>query len=217
MRSRARLIHSRRPTMRRLFRAPSPALIISLIALFVALGGTSYAAIAIHLPKNSVGTAQIKNGAVTAKKINATGLVVSHATSASHLGGIDPDGYQRSTLPSGQTEEGVYAVWDRAASSGGYMGDTVTFPVALAADIPAANVTFVGYPATSATHCAGLGYADAGYLCIYETYKGNSDYSNTFNPVTTHGGASRLGFSSYFEFSGSGGAWSYGAWAVTAP
>lgn len=50
------------------WRAPSPAFLISLIALFVALGGTTYAA--TTLPKNSVGTAQLKNGAVTKKKIN---------------------------------------------------------------------------------------------------------------------------------------------------
>jgi hypothetical protein len=50
-------------------RAPSPAFVISLIALFVALGGTTYAA--TSLPKNSVGTKQLKNGAVTRKKINA--------------------------------------------------------------------------------------------------------------------------------------------------
>jgi hypothetical protein len=42
-----------------------------LIALFVALGGTSYAAIAT-LPANSVGTTQLKNGAVTRAKINKT-------------------------------------------------------------------------------------------------------------------------------------------------
>ena len=44
---------------------PSPAMVVSLIALFVALGGTSYAAITA-VPKNSVGTPQLKNGAVTA-------------------------------------------------------------------------------------------------------------------------------------------------------
>jgi hypothetical protein len=54
---------------------PSPALVISLIALFVALGGTSYAAIAT-LPANSVGTVQLKNRAVTSSKINATGLAI---------------------------------------------------------------------------------------------------------------------------------------------
>src|SRR6476646_11617617 len=53
---------------------PSPALVISLIALFVALGGTSYAAIN-SLPKNSVGPAPLKKGAVTSSKI-AKGLKV---------------------------------------------------------------------------------------------------------------------------------------------
>jgi hypothetical protein len=45
-------------------------MVVSLIALFVALGGTSYAA--ITLPKNSVGTKQIKNDAVTASKLSSS-------------------------------------------------------------------------------------------------------------------------------------------------
>lgn len=40
---------------------------IALLALFVALGGTSYAA--VSLPKGSVGSAQIKKGAVAASKV----------------------------------------------------------------------------------------------------------------------------------------------------
>jgi hypothetical protein len=80
--------------MKRRLRAPSPAMVIALIALFVALGGSSYAAINA-LPKNSVGAKQlkknavtgvkIKKGAVTASKINPSGLTVpsaTHATSA---------------------------------------------------------------------------------------------------------------------------------------
>jgi hypothetical protein len=46
---------------------PSPAMIVAFVALVVALGGTSYAAIA--LPKNSVGPKQIKKGAVKKAKI----------------------------------------------------------------------------------------------------------------------------------------------------
>jgi len=42
--------------------------VIGLLALFIALGGTTYAATA--LPRNSVGTTQLKNGAVTKTKIN---------------------------------------------------------------------------------------------------------------------------------------------------
>jgi hypothetical protein len=51
---------------------PSPALVISVIALFVALGGTAYAT--TSLPNNSVGTRQIKNGAVTKQKISTSTL-----------------------------------------------------------------------------------------------------------------------------------------------
>jgi hypothetical protein len=56
-----------------LLRRPSPALIVALVALFVALGGTSYAAVA--LPRNSVGSVQIKNRAVTQTKIAKKTLV----------------------------------------------------------------------------------------------------------------------------------------------
>ena len=81
--------------MKRSLRMPTPSLVISMIELFVALRGTSYAAITA-LPANSVGTPQLKtnavtsvkilngavtsakilNGAVTAAKINTTGLSV---------------------------------------------------------------------------------------------------------------------------------------------
>ena len=46
---------------------PSPSMGVALLALSVALGGTGYAA--ATLPKNSVGTNQIKTGAVTGAKV----------------------------------------------------------------------------------------------------------------------------------------------------
>jgi hypothetical protein len=52
---------------RRWLHVPSPSMIVACIALFVAMGGTSYAA--IKLPANSVGTKQIKNSAVTNGKL----------------------------------------------------------------------------------------------------------------------------------------------------
>jgi hypothetical protein len=42
-------------------------MVIAMVALIVAVGGTSYAV--TKLPKNSVGTAQLKNGAVTTAKV----------------------------------------------------------------------------------------------------------------------------------------------------
>ena len=73
-------------------RKPSPALAVAFVALLVALGGTSYAA--FSLPKNSVGTKQlkdnavttskIKDGAVTSSKLNTSGLTVPHAANANN-------------------------------------------------------------------------------------------------------------------------------------
>ncbi len=45
----------------------TPSLVISVIALVVALGGVSYAA--INIPKNSVGSKQLKKNSVTTKKL----------------------------------------------------------------------------------------------------------------------------------------------------
>lgn len=57
---------------------------IALTALFVALGGTSYAA--FSLPAGSVGSKQLRNGAVTAKKI-ANGSITPSKLDARTLGG----------------------------------------------------------------------------------------------------------------------------------
>jgi hypothetical protein len=60
--------------MRRVLRhRPSPALVIACIALGVALGGTSYAA--VTLPKNSVGTKQLKKNAVNSAKVKDRSLL----------------------------------------------------------------------------------------------------------------------------------------------
>lgn len=53
-------------------RMPSPAMVVACVALIVALGGTSYAA--IRLPANSVGTKQLKRGAVTGVKVRSNTL-----------------------------------------------------------------------------------------------------------------------------------------------
>ena len=83
---------------------PSPAMIVAVVALFVALGGTGYAALA--LPKNSIGgkqlrngavsTSKIANGAVTARKINPSGLTVPkalHANTANTAGSAADAGH----------------------------------------------------------------------------------------------------------------------------
>jgi hypothetical protein len=58
--------------------------LVGYIALFVALGGTSYAA--VSLPAGSVGTAQLRNGAVTSKKL-ANGSITPAKLDRRSIGG----------------------------------------------------------------------------------------------------------------------------------
>jgi len=56
-----------------LVRRPSPAMVVALVALFVALGGAAYAT--TQLPKNSVGPRQLKKNAVTSPKVKDHSLL----------------------------------------------------------------------------------------------------------------------------------------------
>jgi hypothetical protein len=80
-------------------RLPSPAMIVALIALVVALGGTTYAA--IKLPKNSVGGKQLKKNSVSVKKIKKNAVTGAKVKDQS-LTGKDIDLGRLGTVPSAQ-------------------------------------------------------------------------------------------------------------------
>jgi hypothetical protein len=75
---------------------------VALLALFMALGGTSVAATSALLPKNSVGTAQLRNGAVTKKKV-ATKTFGSLKGSPGPQGPQGPQGPRGAQGPKGVT------------------------------------------------------------------------------------------------------------------
>ena len=62
--------------MRRIIhRRPSAALVVACIALLVALGGTSVAAVSQLVPRNSVGTVQLRSNAVVSAKVRNRSLL----------------------------------------------------------------------------------------------------------------------------------------------
>lgn len=186
---------------------PSPALVIALIALFVALGGTSYAAIALKLPRNSVGTPQLKNGAVTAGKLNASAIAALKAIR---------------TLPSGVTETGDWGFGTNSAGGVGaaaQMWATTSFPIPLANALDANHVIYVS--GASATHCPGAGQAAAGYLCVYQNQLQSAnqpDNSSIFSPENSgYQGTGKYGFALRLAYTSAGSYSGFGSWAVTAP
>jgi hypothetical protein len=109
--------------MKRRLRAPSPAFVISLVALFVALGGTSYAA--THLPKNSVGTKQLKNKAVTPAKI-AHKTIALFKGKKGDTGPQGPQGVQGIQGQAGpQGLQGVQGIQGPAGPSNAFYGHTL--------------------------------------------------------------------------------------------
>lgn len=92
-------------------RRPSSALIVACIALFLALGGTSYAV--TQLPRNSVGTAQLKANAVTGAKVKA--------------GSLDASDFRAGSLPAGaQGERGPAGPQGDPGTASAYAARTST-------------------------------------------------------------------------------------------
>lgn len=86
--------------MRRKSSILSPATVLAGIALLVALGGTSYAAVV--LPANSVGTTQLKNSAVTSVKVkDKTLLAKDFAPGQLKAGPVGPAGTTGPAGPAG--------------------------------------------------------------------------------------------------------------------
>jgi hypothetical protein len=78
---------------------PSPTIIVSVIAVFVALSGTSYTAVTKLLPKNSVGSAQVINGSLQRGDLSKKAV----AALKGNRGATGPAGAQGVTGDTGAT------------------------------------------------------------------------------------------------------------------
>jgi len=160
------------------FRVPSHATLVAYLALFVALGGTSYAA--LKLPRNSVGPTQIKKNAVNSAKVKnrslqavdfAKGVLTAGRTGAAGptgtAGPIGSPGATGAEGPRGATGEtgtvDTSQFYDKTASDGRFLGLTAT----------AANATQLGgVPATD--------YQRGGGTTRYVQYSINAGATTTF-------------------------------------
>lgn len=124
--------------------------VVALAALFVALGGTSYAA--LSLPKNSVGVQQIRNGAVTPVKLNRNAIAGSvrlwaRIDAAGRLVASAPRArVVRWTSSSGASYSGGIVDWRQRVPAG-------CFAVATAESYPAP-----GYASTQSVTTPGTGF-----------------------------------------------------------
>jgi hypothetical protein len=127
---------------------PSPALVISILALFVALGGTSYAF--TQLPKDSVGTPQLKKNAVTGAKVKDGSLT-----------GADVDASTLGTVPaaSSANRASTAASADRAATAGNAATAGSADHAATAGSATTANSAATAGSATTAGSAATAGSA----------------------------------------------------------
>ena len=101
----------------RVLRRPSPAMVVACLALIVALSGTGYAA--IKLPARSVGTKQLRTGAVTNIKL-ARGAVTASKVARNTLTGAQINEAALGTVRSAtQADSATHAATADAATTAG--------------------------------------------------------------------------------------------------
>lgn len=142
--------------------------VVSMVALFVALGGVSYAAIA--LPSNSVGAKQIKKNAVTGKKIKKNAVTGAKIKDGSLLAkefkaGQIPAGPRGATGPTGPIgpvgatgAAGTAVAFARVAANGTLQPDVAGLP----SQVKGVDAGDVNKPVAAGLYCFGdLGFQPA--------------------------------------------------------
>lgn len=125
-----------------------PATIIAVIALFIALGGTSYAV--SQLPKNSVGNKQLKKNAVTSKKVKDGSLLAKD--------------FKTGQLPQGQQgEKGPQGEQGPAGTNGATGSALLTGAITDSLPQPGAGITYFRRAAANyvGTDASGVSTAEA--------------------------------------------------------
>jgi hypothetical protein len=99
--------------MLRRIRRPSPAMVVACAALLVALGGTSFAAVKVLVPRNSVGSLQVIDHSLLAKDFRTPPKGPAGPRGATGPAGpAGPAGAAGPAGPKGDSATGMWAVVD---------------------------------------------------------------------------------------------------------
>jgi hypothetical protein len=187
--------------------------VVACMALFVALGGVGYAA--TKLPKNSVGSKQLKNGAVTSAKLKAkavtaaklgAGAVGTAALANGAVTGAKVDASSLGTVPNATHANAANTAADATslqgrppssfiAGEGQIFGNTVQLALGQK-QVPVFNVP--GFGALTAECEAGKTYPIGGF-------KFTNASGAKLSLVLRYGGASDGGVLAPGDFTGIGG------------
>jgi hypothetical protein len=216
--------------MGRLFGQGRYASVTATLALVIALGGTSYAAITItgkNVKDGSLKAADLGTGSVTSAKVRDGALLRKDfkqgqlpAGPQGPPGPVVPGESLVTQLGSGQTLRGYVEIWNVADAAGETTATSVSFQFPLAA-APAPHFIPAGAP--NPPGCTGTPAepgAAAGNLCVYEVTPVNAIGRVITGPAGV-GSASRFGFgarASADTAPANDTPYGYAAvWAVTAP
>lgn len=204
--------------LRRLRARLTYANVMATTAMFIALGGSSYAA--ITLPRNSVGSNQIRKSAVGTSEVRNRSLRFSDFRASDLVRFQGPKGDKgdpgplQSALPAGVTVRGRYVARFTAGAGAELGGADISFGFALTAK-PVPH--FVARGAVPPVECPGNAtspQAIAGHLCVYEgTATNRQDVGIT--DVASDPGTETFGAGIIFNSSAAGQSVTSGSWAVT--
>jgi hypothetical protein len=214
-------------------RQPGPAFFVAVLALIVALGGTSYATITVtgaQIRDGSITTRDIRNGTLRAEDFGRQ-LLAGRQVGTSEQGHARPAGRRPQpaparavgapltfdTLPSGQILAGVFDVRGNAVQAGDTFRTTLPFGHKLPAHPTA--VRLLANPGFTTPDCQGSGgdpEPAPGVLCIYVDGTGNQpdvriNFAGSNNVVQLTGTGLAV------RATRPGGLYAFGGWAYKVP
>jgi hypothetical protein len=221
----------------------SPALVISMIALFVSLGGAGYAAVSVtgkDVKNSSLTGKDVKNSSLTGSDVKNSSLTTSDVKNKSLLandfksgqlpqGPQGPQGAKGDTgapgpfpdpLQSGKTLRGTYAIDYVAAAGGAAQRASIPFIFTLAS---APTTNLLAPAAASTAACPGSAAnpeAAPGNLCVYQALRSNvsSDCIAELTSAPSNCNLSdKFGTGVFTTAAAAGRVENRGSWAVTAP